>query len=96
MDRVRRGELPWTKLDALHRMILDDLFAQAGIDSLRDDDIEHLNRAWHRLDPWPDSVAGAVASQTTIHHHDALQRQLVAIDQYGEARRSALGLRDLC
>lgn len=58
MDRVRRGELPWTKIDALHRMILDDLFAQARIDSLRDDDVDHLNRAWHRLDPWPDSVAG--------------------------------------
>jgi 2-haloacid dehalogenase len=58
MDRVRRGELPWTKIDALHRMILDDLFAQAGLDSLRDDDVEHLNRAWHRLDPWSDSVAG--------------------------------------
>jgi 2-haloacid dehalogenase len=58
MDRVRRGGLPWTKIDALHRMTLDDLLEQAGIDSLSGDDVEHLNRAWHRLDPWPDSVAG--------------------------------------
>jgi len=58
MERVRRGDLPWTKIDGLHRMTLDDLLEQAGIDSLSGDDVEHLNRAWHRLDPWPDSVAG--------------------------------------
>jgi 2-haloacid dehalogenase len=58
MDQVRRGHLPWTKIDALHRMILDDLLTQEGISSPHDDEIDHLNRAWHRLDPWPDSVAG--------------------------------------
>jgi 2-haloacid dehalogenase len=58
MDRVRRGELPWTRIDALHRGILDELLDAAGITSLRDEDIEHLNRAWHRLEPWPDSVRG--------------------------------------
>lgn len=57
MDRVRRGELPWTKIDGLHRMILVDLLAKAGI-SADDEEIDHLNRAWHRLDPWPDTVAG--------------------------------------
>jgi 2-haloacid dehalogenase len=39
-------------------MTLDDLLEQAGIDSLSQGDVDHLNRAWHRLDPWPDSVAG--------------------------------------
>ena len=58
MDRVRRGELPWTRIDDLHRMILDDLLRTAGITSVADADIDHLNRAWHRLDPWPDTVAG--------------------------------------
>jgi 2-haloacid dehalogenase len=58
MDRVRRGELPWTKIDALHRMILDELLAEAGITGIDEVDLDHLNRAWHRLDPWPDSVAG--------------------------------------
>ncbi|MGV0849261.1 haloacid dehalogenase type II [Mycolicibacterium phlei] len=58
MDRVRRGELPWTKLDALHRMILVDLLDKAGIDGVPDVAVEHLNRAWHRLDPWPDAVPG--------------------------------------
>jgi 2-haloacid dehalogenase len=58
MDRVRRGELPWTRIDDLHRMILDDLLREAGITDVSDADLDHLNRAWHRLDPWPDSVAG--------------------------------------
>jgi 2-haloacid dehalogenase len=58
MDRVRKGELPWLKIDALHRLILDGLLDSAGIDSPPDADLDHLNRAWHRLDPWPDSVEG--------------------------------------
>jgi len=58
MDRVRRGELPWLKIDALHRLILDGLLDRAGIDSVPEEDIDDLNRAWHRLDPWPDSVDG--------------------------------------
>jgi 2-haloacid dehalogenase len=58
MDRVRRGELPWTRIDDLHRMILVDLLTEAGITSISDEDVDHLNRAWHRLDPWPDSVRG--------------------------------------
>jgi 2-haloacid dehalogenase len=58
MDRVRRGDLPWLRIDALHRVILDELLQRAGIDSVPEEDVDHLNRAWHRLDPWPDSVAG--------------------------------------
>ncbi len=57
MDRVRRGELPWTRIDDLHRMILVGLLTDAGI-AASDEDVDELNRAWHRLDPWPDSVAG--------------------------------------
>lgn len=57
MDRVRRGELPWTRLDDLHRMRLLELLTAAGI-SAADEQIDALNRAWHRLDPWPDAVAG--------------------------------------
>jgi 2-haloacid dehalogenase len=57
MDRVRRGDLPWTRIDDLHRMILDELLAGAGI-AVSDEDVDKLNRAWHRLDPWPDTVGG--------------------------------------
>ncbi|GAY18863.1 haloacid dehalogenase type II [Mycobacterium sp. shizuoka-1] len=57
MDAVRRGALPWTRLDDLHRRILDDLLRDAEV-SVADDEVDHLNRAWHRLAPWPDAVAG--------------------------------------
>lgn len=58
MDRVRRGELPWTTIDDLHREILEELLHSAGIKSVSNEDIDRLNRAWHRLDPWPDTVPG--------------------------------------
>jgi 2-haloacid dehalogenase len=58
MNRVRTGELPWTKLDALHRMILDKLLVDFGITGLSAAEIDALNRAWHRLRPWPDAVGG--------------------------------------
>jgi 2-haloacid dehalogenase len=58
MDRVRRGELGWTKIDDLHRMILDDLIPRFGLTSLTEAERVDLNLAWHRLTPWRDSVAG--------------------------------------
>jgi 2-haloacid dehalogenase len=58
MNRVRSGELPWTKLDALHRMMLDKILVDFGITGLSEAEIDALNRAWHRLRPWPDSVSG--------------------------------------
>ncbi len=58
MDRVRRGELPWTNLDALHRASLEELLREFGVEGLGEREKDHLNKAWHRLDPWPDSVEG--------------------------------------
>ena len=58
MNRVRTGELPWTRLDALHRMILDKILVDFGITGLSESEIDTLNHAWHRLRPWPDSVSG--------------------------------------
>jgi len=58
MERVRRGELGWTRIDDLHRMILDGLVTKYRLESLSEDEFDHLNRAWHRLTPWPDTVKG--------------------------------------
>jgi 2-haloacid dehalogenase len=68
MARVRSGELPWTKIDALHRMILDDILNDFAITSLRESEKQHLNLVWHRLNPWPDTVRGLtqLKSQFTI------------------------------
>ncbi len=64
MDRVRKGEQPWTKLDALHRASLDKLVADFGITGLTEADLVHINLGWHRLNPWPDSVAGLTRLKT--------------------------------
>ena len=58
MDRVRRGDLPWMNIDALHRLILDEILSRFGIDTLEESEKEQLNRVWHRLKPWPDAVRG--------------------------------------
>jgi 2-haloacid dehalogenase len=58
MARVRSGELGWTRIDDLHRLILDSLLPQFGLMHLSESERAHLNRVWHRLDAWPDSVGG--------------------------------------
>lgn len=58
MDRVRRGELPWTKLDDLHRASLEELLDEFGIEGLSEEEKDHFNKVWHRLDPWPDAIEG--------------------------------------
>ena len=58
MNRVRSGELPWTKLDALHRMTLDRILVDFKFAGLSEDEKATLNHAWHRLTPWPDAVSG--------------------------------------
>ncbi|WNL40017.1 haloacid dehalogenase type II [Halomonas sp. PAMB 3232] len=57
MDRVRKGECPWTNLDDLHRESLVELLDQHGIE-LDASTIERINRFWHRLTPWPDVQSG--------------------------------------
>jgi len=58
MARVRSGELPWTKIDDLHRLILDDVLKQFEINHLTEAEKRHLNLVWHRLLPWDDTIAG--------------------------------------
>ena len=58
MQRVMQQELSWTNLDGLHRMALDELLQQFGITSLSEAEKVHLNKVWHRLQPWPDAIAG--------------------------------------
>lgn len=58
MQRVRSGELPWTKIDDLHRMNLDTVLTQFGLDDMPETRRQHLNKVWHRLDGWPDASAG--------------------------------------
>jgi 2-haloacid dehalogenase len=68
MARVRSGELPWTKIDDLHRMILNDVLKTFQINSLSEAQIQDLNLVWHRLQPWSEAVEGLyqLKSQFTI------------------------------
>jgi 2-haloacid dehalogenase len=58
MQRVRSGELGWTRIDDLHRIILDSILPQFGLQGLSETERRHLNLVWHRLHSWPDSVEG--------------------------------------
>lgn len=65
MNKVRSGELPWTKLDVLHRMSLDTLLGRHGIaDAMTEAERTQFNRVWHRGRPWPDSVPGLTRLKT--------------------------------
>lgn len=57
MDEVRSGQRGWTKIDDLHRIILDRVLKDFDI-ALDEQKRRTLNRAWHRLNPWPDTVEG--------------------------------------
>jgi 2-haloacid dehalogenase len=58
MERVRSGERPWARLDDLHLESLRALLPEFGLEGMPEAEILHFNRAWHRLEPWPDSVPG--------------------------------------
>jgi 2-haloacid dehalogenase len=58
MDKVRNGDIPWTNLDDLHRMILEDLLKQYKIEGLSEEEKVQWAHVWRWLKPWPDSVEG--------------------------------------
>jgi 2-haloacid dehalogenase len=58
MDRVRRRELPWTNFDRLHRLSLDQVLYDLGVEGFDVEAREELTLAWERLPPWPDAAPG--------------------------------------
>ena len=58
MQAVRSGEIPYTKLDVLHRQTLQKTLPQFGLEHLKDSELDSLTLAWHQLDAWPDVQAG--------------------------------------
>ena len=60
MGAVRSGAWPWTNVGKIYRSKLEAILPKYGIDTLTEDEKIYLNRAWHRLNPWPDSVAGLI------------------------------------
>ncbi|WP_376100115.1 haloacid dehalogenase type II [Roseomonas sp. CCTCC AB2023176] len=62
MEEVRSGRRPFTRLDVLHRENLEGTLAEVGVEAagVPAAELDALNLAWHRLDPWPDAVEGLV------------------------------------
>jgi 2-haloacid dehalogenase len=58
MDAVRRGELPWTNFDQLHRLSLDRVLRDLGLEAFDAGVRDELTKAWERLPAWPDSAPG--------------------------------------
>ena len=58
MERVRSGGRGFVKLDVLHRENLVEVLDEFGVAGMSEAEIDDLNRAWHRLDPWPDVLPG--------------------------------------
>src|SRR5438046_6413222 len=88
MQEVRSGRRPWTKLDDLHRMNLDRVLRDFSITGLSEPEIDHLNHVWHRLDPWPDVVAGLTRLK---RKYDAVKWQRRAHGEHGQARWAPVG-----
>lgn len=57
MDQVVSGQQPWISIDDIHRLILDELLVKYQISTLSEAQKNDLNFIWHRLNPWPDTVA---------------------------------------
>ena len=64
METVRTGKRPWTTLDVLHREALDTVLPAFGLGDLSATERDDFTLAWHRLDPWPDVVAGLTRLKT--------------------------------
>jgi 2-haloacid dehalogenase len=60
MQACRSGQRPYVRLDILHRENLEALLRnyQLAPSQFGEHALDELSKAWHRLDPWPDSVAG--------------------------------------
>jgi len=58
MEEVRSGRIPYTKLDVLHRRMLQKILPRFGLEKLEDALLDQLTLAWHHLDAWKDVPAG--------------------------------------
>lgn len=58
MQTIRSGERGYVRLDVLHRENLVSLLPKYGLDNLSEQEIDHMNLVWHRLQPWPDTLPG--------------------------------------
>jgi 2-haloacid dehalogenase len=58
MEEVRSGAVPFSKLDVIHRRMLERIRTRFGLETLDEPALQALNLAWHRLDAWKGVPAG--------------------------------------
>ncbi len=91
MTRVRKGELPWTRIDDLHKEAFEMLLKKRGLKHPARRGAWDFTHLWHKLRPWPDSVEGIGMMKKKFVRRHALQRQRRALDQHGQEQRHPLG-----
>lgn len=64
MEAVRQGKLPWTNVDGLYAAKLEAVLTKYGVTGLTEAEKFRVRRAWYRLKPWPDVVAGLARLKT--------------------------------
>ena len=67
LARVRSKELPWMNVDEIHRMALDDMNPNYPQLAFQSDDLDELNRIWHRMLAWPDFPDAIVRLREKYH-----------------------------
>ncbi|NOK57988.1 MAG: haloacid dehalogenase type II [Chloroflexi bacterium AL-W] len=92
MDKVIRGALPWTNIDGLHRMILDQLLVDFAIDVFTDEEKAHLNLVWHRLAPWPDAIEGLVRLRERFVVATLSNGNIALLTKHGQVQPTPVGL----
>ena len=91
MEEVRTGKIPFSKLDVLHRRNLERILPRFKVSGLDEPTMVHLNKAWHRLDGWPDSDARPAAPAQEVPDRALLQRQHLADVRHRAAQRFPVG-----
>ena len=93
MAAVQQQDRGFVILDVLHREMLVDLLADYDLDAGKLDSalIDDWATAWHRLDPWPDAVAGLARLRARFPRRDAVEREHRADRRDGAARGAGLG-----
>ena len=87
LETVRSGEREWVVLDILHREALDDVLAELGLD-LAPEQRDELTLAWHRLDPWPDTVPGLTRLKERLSVSSSEKRSFRSMSNLGTGLRA--------
>ena len=56
--KIASGEVDYISTEQIHRIKLLELLQEYGLEDLSEEDIDHFNLAWNRIEAWPDSVEG--------------------------------------